>query len=187
VAVIGSESTGKTTLCATLAQLFATVWVPEYGRAYSEQRGLDGEWRADEFVTIATVQQHWEDAAALAANRVLICDTDALATTVWQEKYVPGSSTAPVAALVRPFDLYLVTAADVAWVDDGLRDGEHDRAWMHERFVAALDERGARYEVLTGSWTQRRDEAVAAIRSVLAEPWSGARYTPVEHGTIRRV
>jgi HTH-type transcriptional repressor of NAD biosynthesis genes len=186
VAVIGAESTGKSTLCATLARELDTVWVPEYGRAYSEQRGLAGPWRPDEFAHIARVQRAWEDEAALAANRVLVCDTDALATTVWQEKYAPGTSPAAVAALIRPFDRYLVTAPDVPWVDDGLRDGEHDRRWMHEHFLAALRERGARYEILEGSWDARHDQARRTIAEVLREPWAGSSYRPVEHGTIRR-
>ena len=186
VAVIGAESTGKTTLCRALAETFATVWVPEHGRAYSEERGLDGPWRADELLAIATTQNAWEDAGALAANRVLICDTDALATTVWQEKYIPGSSTAAVAALIRPIDLYLVSAPDVPWVDDGLRDGEDDRVWMHERFVASVRQRAARHVVLTGSWATRQDRAVQAIEELLREPWSGASYEPQERGTVRR-
>lgn len=186
VAVIGAESTGKSTLCAALARELDTVWVPEYGRAYSEARGLGGAWRPDEFVHIARVQRLWEDACALAANRVLLCDTDALATTVWQQKYAPGTSTAEVAALIRPFDRYMVTAPDVPWVDDGLRDGEDDRGWMHECFVAALRERGARFEVLRGSWDERHAQARDVIDELLREPWPGHAYRPVERGTIRR-
>jgi nicotinamide riboside kinase len=34
VAIVGTESTGKTTLAQQLAEHFQTVWVPEYGRAF---------------------------------------------------------------------------------------------------------------------------------------------------------
>jgi len=37
IVVIGSESTGKTTLAAQLAQAMGTLWVPEYSRVYAEQ------------------------------------------------------------------------------------------------------------------------------------------------------
>ena len=36
VALIGPESTGKTTLCKQLAQHFKTEWVPEYASTYIE-------------------------------------------------------------------------------------------------------------------------------------------------------
>ena len=39
VALLGSESTGKTTLARRLAERFATVWVPEYARSYAVAKG----------------------------------------------------------------------------------------------------------------------------------------------------
>lgn len=179
VAVVGAESTGKTTLCERLAGHFATAWVPEYGREYCEVRGLEAEWTSDEFTTIATRQLADEDAAARRANRVLMCDTDALATGIWHERYL-GSRLAAVDALVRPYDLYLVTTSDVPWVDDGLRDSEGERTRMTDRFIEELEVRGARYELITGSWPEREAAAIAAIERVLAEPWPGHTYRPVE-------
>src|SRR5581483_9617149 len=37
ICLIGAESTGKTTLARALAEHYQTVWVPEYGREYSER------------------------------------------------------------------------------------------------------------------------------------------------------
>jgi NadR type nicotinamide-nucleotide adenylyltransferase len=187
VAVVGAESTGKTTLCQRLAQHFDTAWVPEYGRAYCEVRGLDGTWTSDEFEVIAAQQLADEDAAARRANRVLFCDTDALATGIWHERYVGGARHPGVEAMVRPYDLYLVTAPDVPWVDDGLRDGEHVRGWMTARFVEELDARGARYELIAGSWPERDAAAIAAVERVLAEPWPGHAYRPDERNHTRRL
>jgi Predicted ATPase/kinase involved in NAD metabolism len=39
VVIIGGESTGKSTLCASLAEVFQTSWVPEYARQYLEKNG----------------------------------------------------------------------------------------------------------------------------------------------------
>jgi NadR type nicotinamide-nucleotide adenylyltransferase len=39
VALVGAESTGKTTLAQALAAHFGTVWVPEFARAYLLARG----------------------------------------------------------------------------------------------------------------------------------------------------
>ena len=39
VAIIGPESTGKSTLCTQLAAHYQTLWVPEYAREYLETKG----------------------------------------------------------------------------------------------------------------------------------------------------
>ncbi|MCA9205394.1 MAG: AAA family ATPase, partial [Planctomycetales bacterium] len=86
VVLIGAESTGKTTLAQQLAQRFNTIWVPEYGREHWERKvaGLSmndplPSWSHDEFVHIAAEQQARENRLARQANRVLICDTNAVA------------------------------------------------------------------------------------------------------------
>ena len=186
VAVVGAESTGKSTLCAHLADHFDTTWVPEYGREYCEVRGLEAPWTSDEFEVIAARQLADEDAAAREANRVVICDTDALATGIWHERYLHARH-AEVEAMIRPYDLYLVTTPDVPWVDDGLRDSADDREWMTDRFVEELDARGARYELITGTWNDRDAAAIAAVERVLAERWSGATYHPEERNHHRRL
>ncbi len=187
VVVVGAESTGKTTLAAMLATRFSTVWVPEYGRTYSEVRGLIDPWTSAEFVHIAREQTAMEDAAALAANRVLICDTDVLATGIWHERYVDRRRLPALDGLVRPVDLYLLTEPDVPWVDDGLRDGAGEREWMTGRFVEELTRRGAAFVRVGGAWDERDRLAVDAVAAVLARPWSGSSYRPDEPGMIRRV
>ena len=100
VAVVGAESTGTTTLARELARHYGTHWVPEFGRAYSEAKlaeGTNDRWTPADFETIAHTQSANEDALAesvaqapLTPGRrpLLICDTDALATTIWERRYL---------------------------------------------------------------------------------------------------
>ncbi len=179
ICVIGSESTGKTTLCRRLAAHFQTDWVPEYGRDYSlakQRRGSLGKWRSDEFYHIAREQQRWEDEAARRADRVLICDTDALATRIWHERYLgvePRGWPLPPSQIA----CYLVPYPDVPFVPDEIRDGEHTRLWMYERFIAEFERTNRPYRVLRGSWEERFDEAVACVDALLA-PGVPAPYWP---------
>ncbi|MGA7569932.1 MAG: AAA family ATPase [Candidatus Aquilonibacter sp.] len=169
VCVVGSESTGKSTLCERLAAHYGTVWVPEYGREYSMEKmrnGMQGQWVEDEFVHIAFEQQRREDDQARRANRVLICDTDALATNVWSQRYmnrVPTRWPLPPSRIA----LYLVPFPDVPFVADEIRDGEHKRYWMYERLIELFTQLGHRFEVLRGTYEERGAQAIALIDALL--------------------
>lgn len=172
VVVVGAESTGTTTLAEALAEHYGTVWVPEYGREYSERmmsRLGAYEWSTDDFTHIAIEQSKREDEAARRANRLLVCDTDAFATAIWHERYM-GFQSPAVESLAEGCrgDLYLVTGTDIPFIQDGYRDGENIRDWMHNRFVGELRRRGKPYVILSGSRDQRLRDAIAAIDPLLA-------------------
>ena len=205
VIVVGAESTGTTTTARALARHYRTRggvwartrWVPEFGRELTVRK-LDAlrlkdpaaavedvTWDRDDFVTVAAEQSAAEDAAARAGSPLLIGDTDALATTIWEERYLApeGSAwtTSPgVAARVRAPDLYLLTHHEgVPFVDDGLRDGEAVRAWMTGRFEQVLAAQGVPWLVLTGCYPARLRAAVAACDALLTAGWSFA--PPLSH------
>jgi NadR type nicotinamide-nucleotide adenylyltransferase len=172
VCLVGAESTGKTTLAEALAAHYGTVWVPEFGRELSERKlAVDGacHWRSDEFVVIAETQCRIEDEAARKANRVLICDTDAFTTGIWHRRYL-GARSPQVEALAeahrRP-DLYLLTDVETPFVQDGTRDGESIRRWMHETLLAELNAQGRGYVEVAGTPAERLRAAIAAIDPLL--------------------
>ena len=139
--------------------------VPEYGRFYYEGKQHSATaWAADEFVAIARGQQALEDRLARCANRVLICDTDALATTVWQAHYL-GFVSPEVQALAddHTYALYLLTGDEIPFVQDGTRDGERVRHRMHQRYEQVLAARTTPYIVVRGRPSERLAAAVAAI------------------------
>jgi HTH-type transcriptional repressor of NAD biosynthesis genes len=167
VCLIGPESTGKTTLSKNVAAHFAAPFVAEYGRAYTSWKAKTATpdvWHPDEFAHIAREQQRREDEAARRAPGILLCDTDAFATEIWLERYLgPGQSQHGWPVRDRPMDLYLLTDPDVPFVPDEIRDGEHLRPWMFERFRSVLEERGFTYEILDGPYEQRYRAAKLAI------------------------
>jgi HTH-type transcriptional regulator, transcriptional repressor of NAD biosynthesis genes len=172
VVLVGAESTGKTTLARALAAHYATVWVPEYGRLFSEgmlPRGYT--WATADFVHIAEAQQRLEDQLARKASRVVICDTDAWATSLWHERYLGGDLPDSGALFSRRWSaLYLLAGDEIAWEDDGTRDRQAERHWFQNRFRAALDARRVPVVSLEGSPEQRQAVAVAAIDRMLANP-----------------
>jgi nicotinamide riboside kinase len=59
IAVIGPESTGKTTLCELLAKHYNTQWCPEYAREYLLAHGMNYSY--DDLLYIAKQQAALED------------------------------------------------------------------------------------------------------------------------------
>lgn len=172
VVILGAESTGTTTLAAALAIELGTTWVPEYGRQWSADRpgGLEKPWESWEFDHIAEQQSVLENAAARDVPVPwLVCDTDTLATGVWHERYV-GARSASVERLAatRPPYLYVLTADDISFVQDGLRDGEHLRGWMTERFRQVLAIGPTPWLEVAGSLHERLALARAHIKGFTA-------------------
>ncbi|MEH1099821.1 AAA family ATPase [Micromonospora sp. CPCC 205561] len=183
VVVVGAESTGTTTMAAALAAHYGTRWVPEYGRELTARKLArlrerdaaatvsDVAWDRDDFAEVVREQQAAEDAAARSSGPLLFCDTDARATAVWEERYL-GSTSARVRAAARRPALYLLTDhVGVPFDDDGLRDGEHLRAWMTGRFRAELAGCGVPVVELAGPHRRRLARAVAACDALLAAGW----------------
>lgn len=178
--VTGAESTGTTTLTRALAQHYNTVWVPEYGRFYTEGSGLLGhQWTTDEFLHIVEGQHLAEDFLARKAGPVMFCDTDALSTGVWHERYVWKRSP-EVEALERPYEHYFVTDyMEVPFEDDGLRDGDNNiRQWMQSRLVHRINETHphaggiGRMHILLGGPKMRMLHATDIVDKYLEEGWN---------------
>ena len=170
VVILGSESSGTTTLARALAEHYRTTWVPEFGRFYSEGRLHSVQpWQSDEFTFIAIEQARMEDALATLANGVLICDTDPFATAIWHERYMGTSSDAVRAiAASRHYDLYIVTDVNIPFVADDIRDGESFRHWMQGRFIEELSKSGTPMIVVTGPPHARFAAAVNRIDEIIA-------------------
>ncbi|WP_225767988.1 AAA family ATPase [Inquilinus sp. Marseille-Q2685] len=163
VVLFGPESSGKTTLAAALGEALETVVVPEYGRTFTDAFGTDVP--AEGLLAIA--RGHLASRAALSrqSNWVLVEDTDPVLTAVWSDM-LTGRRDPWFDAFDDLADLYLLTAPDFGWVDDGTRyfpdQAQRDRFFALCR--AELERRGARHVVLTGPHDRRLEDALATIR-----------------------
>ena len=162
VCLFGPESTGKTTLALQLADRFGTVCAPEYGRTYTDTFGTRCE--PDDLRRIAAGHLAGVEAAARAANRILVCDTDPVLTGVWSQMLL-GARDPWFDAFDDLCDLYLLTDIDVPWADDGTRyfPGDDERRRFFGLCELELERRGARFVRLSGPPASRLEQAVAAI------------------------
>jgi NadR type nicotinamide-nucleotide adenylyltransferase len=167
IAILGTASSGKTTLAAALAERHHTVWVPEYLREFVDSAGRVPV--AADQIHIARTQLLREQAAAASAQRYLFCDTSPLMTAVYSRHYF-GGIDAQLAMLAdahaRDYALTLVTAPDIPWVADGLqRESEEVSIIINRMLHEELAARGIPYVPVSGGMAQRIAQADEALRA----------------------
>ena len=153
IVLLGGESSGKTTLAAALAQRLGTTWVPEYGRELWEQRG--GVLTPEDLRLIAREQVRREDAAALRARGVLICDTSPLTTwgySAWMFG-APDPAIEPLAR--RRYEGVVLCEPDFPFVQDGTRQPEEFRLRQHAWYLDQARQLGAPVHHARGVFEQR--------------------------------
>ena len=149
LALLGGESSGKTTLARAMAAALGTAWVPEYGRQRWEE--LRQTLSVDELVQVARTQIDWEDDYAAQARGWLICDTTPL-TTLQYCLHDHGSAPPELHALARrAYDLTVVCDPDFEFVQDGCRRDPDFRGEQHAWTLAKLSELGVRPLVVRGN------------------------------------
>ncbi|WP_428507512.1 AAA family ATPase [Roseateles sp.] len=172
IAIVGAESTGKSSLAQALqvALSMATglrcALAPEVLREWCEAAGRTP--RPEEQAGIAEAQAARCEALALTADLVL-CDTTSLMTAVYSELlFADRSLLGSGLAFHRRCALTLLTALDLPWVADGLqRDGAHVRAPVDAAVRRALMSAGLGWSVVAGSGERRVDAALNAITPLL--------------------
>jgi len=178
VALLGAESTGKSTLARDLAAHFSSLdrkaeAVPEALRDWCVANGRTP--RPEEQMGIAQEQERRTDEACTRA-RVVIADTTAIMVAVYSAMLFEDHSLLKFAVeRQRSYDVTLVTGLDIPWVADGLqRDGPHVRDPVDAQVRTLLDRNSIAYRVVYGTGDERMRNALAAIDASLA-PRSAVR------------
>jgi len=171
VAVVGPESTGKTTLAHRLAARFAVPISLEYARIYAEACHPQTLTAAD-VRPIAEGEEALLDEAEARAGHLWVRDTDLLSTLVWARLLYPGEAWdwLLVRALEKPADLYLLAAADTPYVIDPVRGPAGTRERDYRAFEAALAELGRPVVRLAGPWEARDQLAEEAVSKLISAP-----------------
>ena len=161
VALVGGESSGKTTLAKALAARFETSWVHEYGRELWEERG--GQLDPPDLLDIAEIQIGREERALVASHRYLFCDTTPLVTRFYAEWLFGAADPALIALAARPYDLTFLCAGDWPFVQDGSRQDPAFRDRQHAYYADHLRRAGATVVELSGDLDTRLATASAAL------------------------
>jgi len=178
VAVIGPESTGKTTLCELLALHYRTQWCPEFAREYLLTHGMD--YTYDDLLFIAKGQIGMEDkyintvkSSQLAAHSspLLFIDTDMYVMKVWCE-FVFGNCHKLILEQIvkRKYDLYLLCNTDLPWVKDELREYPDlkTRDTLYYIYKDIMINQSTPWVDISGGSDERLQKAINAVDQLIA-------------------
>ena len=160
VAIVGPESSGKTTLAADLASHFRTVWLPEYARL----RLRNSDYSDSDLFQISREQHARETDFIKASAALSIFDTDGLVIRIWWlEKYRRYPHEISELFDSQANRLYLLTTPEMSWEPDVLRESPTDRDRLFRIYEGTLQELGMTYHVIGGTREQRVELAALAI------------------------
>lgn len=155
VLVVGSASTGKSTLIRRLSRSISAPFSEEYARTYEELSNVtDSELTASDYMRFIQGQYdaNSKEINSPANNGIVFLDTDAIVTRVYAQMGLTDEENAVLEPLFQEtianeeFDLILVIPPITEYVDDGFRDmsqSDDDTRWdFHNRLMAMLNEFG---------------------------------------------
>jgi HTH-type transcriptional repressor of NAD biosynthesis genes len=177
VALLGGESSGKSTLAAALErhlqdiQGLRVVRVPEHLRLWCEARGRAPH--AHEQADIADEQARLIDSARRTPGvEVVIADTSALMVAAYSALYFQATELLePALAAQRACDLTLLMGLDLPWTPDGLfRDSPAVRDATDSLLRRELQGAGIAFQTVYGQGETRLRQALRAIGTALGRP-----------------
>jgi len=161
IAILGGESTGKSTLAAALAGELGTNHVAEYGRELWDQR--TGKLVFEDMLAIAHEQIRREEKALLSptTHQYLICDTSPL-TTLFYSMETFGRVAPELESLAqRRYHHLILCDDDFDFVQDGTRRDPAFRKKGQKWYCQRLGD--SKYSVVQNSLSDRIAQARAII------------------------
>jgi nicotinamide riboside kinase len=173
IALLGAESTGKSTLAADLSHALQEqtglrcARVDEYLRAWCEvnQRTPRGVEQRE-----IAIEQHRRIEQAAATHEIVVADTTALMTAVYSHLVWADNSLDAWALQTHAhgIDTTLLTALDLPWVADGLqRDGPQVQVPVDRLLCSLLAEGRIAWARIGGAGPQRLHNALNAVTPAL--------------------
>jgi len=170
VVVVGTESTGKSTLVKKLAKFYNTNYVPETGRDYCEKYKNMLTPNMFNFIAMKHfLNQEEQD------NKLLFIDSEAVTTLYYLEAYTKKENFTFDNNLIKSiiqlqkYDLILYLEPDVKWVNDGFRflGKKKERRKNNEYLKWLFTHFGFQYNIISGSYSERFNQSIELVNSII--------------------
>lgn len=167
IAIVGPESTGKSTMAQYLAKALESSYVPEYARYYCQN--LQNQYTLQDETNMFYGQIALEEAiSSQLKNNLLICDTTIMTVKIWCDHLFNQTPTEVINEIkLRKYDLYLLMDIDLPWENDPLRDFPEERAYFMEIWKNELNTLRANYKVISGSGNKRLENGLEVCKQFL--------------------
>lgn len=186
IAIVGPESTGKSTLVQDLMIHYMGGMVSEVAREYLD--GLDRPYEEHDLLEMA--RSHWElhggsdewikeHEAAIGMieprqikkiKSHIFYDNDVVNYKIWsQEKYGRVHPKIERMAAVDLYDYRFLCRPDIPWVPDPQRENPHDRDRLFEIWERELKACGFPYTIIEGPTREERLRKATNMVDVLIE------------------
>lgn len=161
IAIVGPESSGKTTLANALKIVLSGVYVDEYSREFLSEIGIN--YKQQDLNTIAKKQLELIDSAQ---GEYVLADTDVTCVKIWSLfKYKSVSEEIEILLKEQKIDRYILCYPDVPWEEDPLRENPNDRKELFNLFKEELNRQQIPYIVVKGPLEKRLKDCFDFIES----------------------
>jgi len=169
IAIVGPESTGKTSLTKQLASYFDTLLVPEFAREYCKD--LQRNYTLEDEINIFHGQLASEKRIIKSAQKDFVfCDTMILTVKIWCDHLFVSTPKEVLDGIAeQSYDLYLLMDIDLPWQEDDLRDFPTLREHFMEIWHQELQALSANYRVVSGVGDKRFLNARNVVKEFLDE------------------
>ena len=157
--LFGPECTGKSTMAKALAAHYQEPLATEYLRHFAQEKWDHATEKVDQsdIEDLLKGQMAQEVRAENQAKNFVFLDTNTLQLAVYFDHYYDRKWPVHLKNLVQQQgpEFYFLTAPDVPWVSDDLRDRPLERLSLFHIFEQALKSRDLPYLVLRGDQKAR--------------------------------
>jgi HTH-type transcriptional repressor of NAD biosynthesis genes len=165
VIVLGTESTGKTTLTEQLAGYYNCSMITEAGRDLIPD---STDFSFDDLLSVANEHAKKINGTVLRDSPLVIIDTDIHITKSYS-KFAFGREL-PVNEYIsnaNRADLYLYLNNDAPYYQDGTRLNKTDRDLLDQSHREVLADHQIKFVEISGSWQSRFEQAVSEVSTLI--------------------
>ena len=152
IAILGAESTGKSTLAHDLTRALQAVGTPALTVAEYLREWCDLHQRTPHSDEQAGIAMEQTRRVAAPHGVAVVCDTTSMMTAIYSDVLFQDISLYTEAlADLRTYSHVLVMGLDLPWVEDGYqRDSPAGQQRVHQRLQTVLQEHDIAYSMVWG-------------------------------------
>lgn len=176
ILIIGNESTGKTVMAKSLANLYNTNCVLEYSRDVCTNCGGEDYMLEKDFEEILFQHKLNIENNCKSSNKLLFIDTDAFMTYYYRNQCFNNtnkllSDEKIIQKISNNYDLVLFMESDVPYVQDNLRIENRNINGLRESSTKTIKElylrNNIKFEIINGSYEERLNKAIKIINKII--------------------